>query len=159
MDKETTKKEKKEKDKKDTILSASKAIQYVREMPDDVLKKQRKGLLNIMIWHLTEAGGKYNQRYISEGVKQMDDNGKRIIKGIRLEHVHTRKGLIDSLLNRKEIVKQVLENAIGCLVTKEEHGMLPHKDCEGWDRYRKAHIRVWNTDTNEWKIDKNHFFN
>jgi len=45
--------------------------------------------------------------------------------------------------------KDILKDAIGCTVTKDEHDRLNMiKNCDGWQRYREAGIRVWDTEKN-----------
>ena len=138
------------KKEQEIVLSTTNAIRYILEMPDDVRLKDKKSLLNIMIWVLTEAGGKYKTRYISDGVKQMDDKGKRVIKALRHEHVYTRKSLILRLIDSPKNMDTILKDAIACLVTTEEDALLhkvdhSEKGLNGWLRYSKANIKVWDT--------------
>jgi len=144
--------------KEEIILSTTNAIRYILKIPNsEVLEKHKKDLLDEMIWKLTEAGGKHNQRYISEGVDLKRKSGDWSIKGLRLEHVYTRKSIISELLACPSDMNSILEKAIGCVVTAEEHDKLPHRDYFGWDRYKQAKIRVWDTQLNQWKIDKKDF--
>ena len=148
--------------KEELILSTTTAIRHILNMPREVMEKHYRGLLNLMIWYRTEAGGKYNQIYESVGVKKMRDNDKYDKKLVQLEHVFTRKGLVDRLLKNPKNTEPILEDAIGCNITRDEHRLLhkrlkTDKDVDGWKRYRKAHIKVWNTETCKWKIDASNF--
>lgn len=161
---------KKGREKKAVIDSVTTAIRHILNMPDDgnkIIVHHKKLLLGQMIWMFTEADGlttegkrtnyKYKLTYISEGTKKRRDksgeDSKNYIKGLRHEHVHMKNELIKKLLAKPKNVDAILKKAIGCVVTKKEHDSLTHKDCDGWKRYKKAKIRVWNTRTNKWKID------
>jgi len=46
------------------------------------------------------------------------------------------------------------ERAIGCVVSKEEHNRLKEvekadRSLQGWDRYERAGIKVWDMETNK----------
>jgi Arc/MetJ family transcription regulator len=59
--------------------------------------------------------------------------------------------MIAALVKAKpEKVGDILKDAVGCTVTREEHERL-HKfvDEHGWDRYRKAELVVIDTETGE----------
>jgi hypothetical protein len=50
-------------------------------------------------------------------------------------------------------VDEILDKAVGCSVTLEEHDLLKSFDDEyGWERYRKAGIIVIDTQTGERKV-------
>jgi hypothetical protein len=113
-----------------------------------------------MIWVITEADGltaekrtgyKKKITYISEGVKKRRDKGDQSIKGLIHEHVYIRKGIVLKLLNGKgRNIEKILKNAIGCVVTNKEHKKL-HEiiGCDGWERYKKANIKVYNSKTDK----------
>jgi hypothetical protein len=63
------------------------------------------------------------------------------------EHVYQRRKMIEALIQAKpEAVDHILKNAIGCLVTVDEHERLrPFGQEYGWDRYRRAGIAVMDT--------------
>jgi len=142
------------------ILSTTEIIRYIREMSGGniILEKHRRGLIDKMIWYRTEAKGKYKTTYQSERAiekkkelkKAGENNSKNIAKYLRHDHVHMREVLINELLDKNNDLDLILAKAIGCTITKEEHSALPHKKCDGWPRYEKARIRVFNTDTGKW---------
>jgi hypothetical protein len=110
-------------------------------LPDHV-----SDLIDVLLWRITEADGKYNTRYKTSGALECADR-----RQLRHEHVYPRSRMIDALLRAKpEQVDDILMDAIGCTVTREEHERL-HKfaDQHGWDRYRKAELVVIDTDTGE----------
>jgi hypothetical protein len=51
---------------------------------------------------------------------------------------------------RPDEVDRILQDAVGCTVTNEEHRLLKRFDGEyGWERYRKAGLTVIDTQTGE----------
>jgi len=111
----------------------------------NVLEIHKKKLLSELIWKITEAeGGKYNTRFISEGFKK----GGRPIQH---EHVVPRKTLINQILNNPIEIETILNSAIGCVVTKDEHLALTKlKSGESWARYKNAGIRVYDQLNKKW---------
>ena len=166
---------KKEQKNKAVIDSVTTAIRHILDIPDDgnkIIIHHKKLLLSQMIWMFTEADGlmtegkrtnyKYKLTYISEDTKKKRDrlgeDSKKYIKDLRHEHVYTQSGLIKKLLAKPKDVDEILENAIGCVVTKDEHKKLHvDKEVDGWDRYIKAKIRVWDNRKKAWKLDHKNF--
>jgi len=111
---------------------------------DNVLDVHKKELLSSIIWKITERNGKFNTDYVSLEAKKILGSNKTQKEKRKLlahEHVFTRKYLIDQLLAKPAQYKKILSQAIGCVVTREEHIRLETiKNSEGWDRYEKAHI-------------------
>lgn len=158
---------KKEQEQKETISSAKNAIRHILGM-NDIMLNHKKRLLSEMIWKITQADGLTAEKrtnfakritYISESVKDRREAGNDSIKDFIHEHVYMREGLIKKLLDNPKDTEKILENAIGCIVTKEEHSDLPHRieEYDGWERYKKAHIRVWSIKTQSWVIDRKDF--
>lgn len=114
----------------------------------EILSQHYRELLTVLLWKLTEAEShnKYKTRFQTEGAIACRDAIK-----LRHEHVHQRSKMIDRLLDAKlEEVDGILENAVGCTVTIDEHARLAKCDDEyGWDRYRKAGLVVIDTATGE----------
>lgn len=110
----------------------------------DVLEVHKKELLSLMIWKITERFGKYTPEYITEGASDVLKSNKSTRDKVKLlahEHVYTRKYLIQQILLYPDRYREILKNAIGCLVTREEHKKLSSvKSKEGWDRYQVANI-------------------
>jgi hypothetical protein len=124
--------------------SALKLAQTIAELGVDVLPAHKKKLLDIVVWIVTEASGKYNTRYVSGAVYDGGDP-------IRHEHVFPRKYLVEQMLEKPGTILQVLDNAIGCLVTKDEHHLLTNMSAgAGWDRYYQAGIRVYDRLEGKW---------
>ena len=125
----------KHKDHEKKIKSAITAIKAI--LPLELYLAHKKELLSICIWKITEADGKYNgQRYWSKGARA-SQNAKWVH-----EHIYTRKELIERLLGGED-VKPVVENAIACVVTKEEHKILSCSSADGWERYKESNIKVY----------------
>jgi hypothetical protein len=120
------------------ILSAKTAIVSILQMSQKVLPDHKRRLISRMIWKITEAHGKYNTQFCSEGALQDTDN-------LRHDHVTTRKNLITRLMNDPSDFENILKDAIGCTVTTEEHKNLSAlgDELNGWDRYKKARVRVF----------------
>ena len=117
---------------------------YLRSIKNNIIallaadseERHKRDLLDICIWQITEIDGKYNTRYRSEGA--MD---KKNWHEVQHEHVYQRKNLIERILNGHD-VSSVIDVAVACLVTKDEHRNLPDT-LEGWDRYKAAQIKVY----------------
>ncbi|MBX3320517.1 MAG: hypothetical protein KF890_11615 [Nitrospira sp.] len=120
------------------IQSAKNAIVKILEMGEDVFPEHRKALLSRMIWKITEAHGKYTTRYCSIAARNKQE-------GLRHEHVIPRKVLIDRLMKAPSDVENILQDAIACTVTAEEHDSLStvSEDVCDWDRYKRAKIPVF----------------
>lgn len=111
-------------------------------------EKHRKRLLDRCLWQLTEAEGKhkYDLRYVSIGAKSILESGVKA--GLRHEHVWRRADMVRRLLDHSDKVEQILADACGCVVTIAEHKRLDtvdraHPEIDGWERYRRARIRVY----------------
>jgi hypothetical protein len=129
--------------------SASALIKLVLEnKKPEILPEHLRELLTTLLWKLTEAEShnKYSTRYQTEGAMACRAKSK-----LRHEHVYQRNQMIGRLLNAKlEEVDGILENAVGCTVTIDEHSRLAKSDDEyGWERYRKAGLVVIDTATGE----------
>lgn len=154
----------KKEEQKKVISSAINVIKYILKSKKGIILEHKKRILTSMIWVITEADGltaekrtgyKKKITYISEGVKLKRDKGDESIKGLIHEHVYKRKNLVQELINNPQNINLIVKKAIGCVVTGEEHKKL-HKikdcDCDGWERYKKSDIKVFNTRDNKWFI-------
>ena len=108
----------------------------------DIHEDMKKKVMDTMLWNITGAFGKFQTRYISDGAKL--SNGDPL----RHEHVFTKKSLVTRIMDKLEDLDTILKDAIGCVVTNEEHKRLHDKgkDDEGLKRYIKAGIKVWELD-------------
>lgn len=107
----------------------------------DVHNDMKRKVIDLMLWNITGAYGKYKLSYISVAAK---DNPKLKINH---EHVFRKKTMIDRIMQEPNKVENILEEAIGCVVTVEEHTRLReiekvNKDVDGWERYKLAQIKV-----------------
>ena len=132
---------------KDIVESAKTAIAGI--LPLDVLPVHKRELLSTMIWKITEANGKHNLRYRSEGAVAAPQDD------LIHEHVYPRRKLVKQLLQGRpdpQSLDRILEHAVACLVTPDEHQRLEAlpKHIEGWNRYRAAAVRVFDTEAQEW---------
>jgi hypothetical protein len=124
----------------DIVRSAVAAIKGI--LPLEIINEHKRTHLSRMIWAITEAHGKYKTRFRSQGVLTAPDCK------IQHEHVFTRKELISEIMKNPESCERILENAVACVVTEEEHRALTtvgreHPNLKGWDRYRQAGITVY----------------
>jgi hypothetical protein len=101
------------------------------------------------------------QRFISQGVLDHWNSArtrKACEQGIQHEHVFrtaTIKARLRVATNEQELY-EALSTAVACVVTSNEHNQLKPKkigDVEGWDRYSKARVRVWDRLEMRWHID------
>ena len=101
----------------------------------DVLPEHVRELVDCLLWKITEADGKANTRYKTSGALECSD--KRLL---RHEHVYQKAKMIDALSKAgPNALDSILQDAIGCSVTADEHERLKMFDGEyGWERYRKA---------------------
>ncbi|MCT0230143.1 hypothetical protein KQ306_04610 [Synechococcus sp. CS-1324] len=138
------------------------------------------------LWKLLELEGKYVKDYVSEGVVSIEDNtgqpvnpnsgrwtdddlrrafpelanvqepSKEKAFKCQLEHVNSRRLLVESLLLKRITLDELVEkHLIGCVVTLAEHTRLrtKHESLDDpWLKYRKADppVRVWSRANQEW---------
>lgn len=121
------------------VTSAQEAIKSILQMGPNVLEEHKKSLISRMLWKITEAHGKYNTRYYSKEALKVGKNERRH------DHVLTRAKMIKRLLNNADNLLAEVDQAIGCIVTRDEHDRLSKfdTDYDGWERYRKANIKIW----------------
>ena len=109
----------------------------------DLLTEQHlREVLSIAVWKYTECDGKYTTRFRSEAALFAR------AKDVHHEHVVTRRSLIDRIIAKPELVRRIFEDAVGCVVLRDEHRQLgvverEHPSAVGWERYRLAGVRVW----------------
>lgn len=123
------------------IESAKTAIRAILTL--DLYPAHKRELLSTCIWKITEADGKFRTRFRSIGSLNTNIGTK-----LQHEHVIERRKLISQLLDGTKNVDDVAEEAIGCVVTREEHVQLNvvsrlDPNLGGWSRYVQAGIRVF----------------
>ncbi|WP_433165084.1 hypothetical protein [Kribbella sp. CA-247076] len=115
--------------------------------------RHQRELLSIGLWKWTEAPGitpypKYNVRYVSRGVRGED------VAKINHEHVWPRKWMIDRLRAQDWTVTELETfldtHGVACVVTTEEHARLGAASGQGWQRYDRANIDVWDRQLGRW---------
>ena len=82
----------------------------------NILDAHKRDVINVILWKITEASGKYNTRFRSTGAHTAP-------KGTKLQHEHVipRKTLIDAIMQEPGRARELLQTAIGCTVTIDEH--------------------------------------
>ena len=108
---------KQHKDHDEIISSAYFSVKSLSAL--NLYPRHKRELIDVCIWKITEVDGKYKTRYRSEGALHITDSSK-----LHHEHVFEKKHLIDSLLEDPDSYKSILDTAIGCVVTREEHALL-----------------------------------
>lgn len=131
-------------DRERRIASAKTAIKAILTL--DLYAAHKKELLSVCIWKITEADGKTKVRYWSQGA--IEDSTQKL----HHEHVHERRELIARLLSGED-VERVVVDAVACMVTQKEHRELSNHCFVGWDRYKEASIRVYDSLEGRWLAD------
>lgn len=138
---------KRKKQSREEVLTSTIALAklLVENRPKDTLEVHLKELLNVLIWKASQAEGKYTCRFVSEGFRKNPQE-----TNIEHEHVLQRKKLIKEMLENPDQIDTKIRSVIGCVVLKKEHEKLTkvsksHPHLDGWERYREAGIRVYDT--------------
>lgn len=139
------------KDAEEVVASAKTLAKVV--LRSRLLDKHKKHILSVVQWLISEVDGKYTTRYRSKKVvdlanKYLQSSGKKVearrLKDIKRkahgeliqhEHVNTRKYITNEIMENPDRVDSILDQVIGCVVSKSEHGKL-RKRGTGWARYR-----------------------
>lgn len=123
------------------MRSARRLVKLLLQEDSEILPKHREECLGIALWKITEAESehKHRTRLCSETVYESP-----LTASLRHEHVYRKKHMIQSLIkSRPEDVDRILDLAVGCTVTIEEHILLhKYEDKDGWERYKAAGIAV-----------------
>jgi hypothetical protein len=121
------------------VESVKTAIEGCLTLP--ILERHKKDIISGLLWKITEARGRYKTRYRSRAA--MEQGAK-----LQHEHVFTRKDITDRILAQPERVREILSDAIACVVTVDEHKRLSGlgESKRGWDRYAEVGIEVIDLD-------------
>ncbi len=121
---------------KENIIYSIIGISDVLKM--NIPKELKKDFMDVMIWKISGADGKYKTRYCSCGALQSDGD-------IQHEHVFTIDFIKNRFLSEGNDFSKTISLIIGCLVTKVEHKTLSKfgRDIVGWERYKKANIEIY----------------
>jgi len=122
------------------IESVTTLIEGVLALP--ILERHKRDIISRMVWKITEAHGKYTTRYRSRAHMNSVHARKNH------DHVFTRKDLTDRIIAKPDRAREILRDAIACVVTEEEHRRLTRlgEAFSGWDRYKEAGIDVIDTE-------------
>jgi hypothetical protein len=117
--------------------SAVHLIKLLLQGDPAILRVHRAEAMSVALWKFTEADGKHNTSYCSQ-------QALAATKAERIhEHVFQRALMINELLENPNDVDRILQQALGCLVTRQEHAFLEnYKHLYGWERYSRAGITV-----------------
>lgn len=112
-------------------------IDSIRQM--EIGTPLKKRMLVHAIWEIAKASGNFCSRYRSDRVIQ--NPGFRIQR----DHIFKKSTLVEELLSPTPDIDRVMEQALCCIVTRDEHERLHGIDVnfDGWDRYRDARISVY----------------
>jgi hypothetical protein len=111
-------------------------LRVISDLPID--KRIKVRMLNHALWLVVEFSGNFFSRYRSAGVLASTD------VPIQRDHVFTRNLLVRELFSPDADIASVIERAICCIVTVDEHRLLSKVPTSvvGWDRYQHAGIVV-----------------
>lgn len=124
--------------------SASHLIKLLLREDPAILRVHRAEAMSVALWKFTEADGKHNTPYCSQ--RALAAPKPEQIH----EHVFQRALMIKELLENPKDVDKILQQAHGCLVTRQEHALLEnYKHLYGWERYSRAGITVVDMRTQE----------
>jgi hypothetical protein len=119
--------------------SARRAIEAILSL--DLYPRHKGDLLNICLWKLTEAGGKFGTPYWSRAALAAP-RGE-----LQHEHVFQRARMVAALIEGRLTSAAVARRAVGCIVTRDEHRRLSAVSradpaLDGWARYARARVSV-----------------
>src|SRR6266849_1928316 len=113
-----------------------------------IFPTHHRELLSVLLWKITLAeSSKYKTCFQSEGARGSSGKVK-----LQHDHVFQQSKMIAKLMKvRGHKVDVILKKAFGCTVTSKEHTRLSKfdKKYDGWARYRKARIKVIDTQTDK----------
>jgi hypothetical protein len=125
----------------DRIVGSARALVKLLLTPDNHIDiRHRREAIKLALWNVTEdEAGKYTTRFRSLASMQRG-------AVLRHDHVHERAKMADALIAEPDRADAILDQAIGCTVTVEEHLKLTRignrTGLDGWARYRAAEITV-----------------
>lgn len=136
----------------ESVIASAKKLAHLLLSSDELLPQHRKKMLKEVVWLITEADGKYSTRYRSKEVVRLAEETPTCDVKIQHEHVYPRAAIADEILARKDEfsrhpnkLDQLLDEAVGCVVTIAEHRELL-KNQKGWKRYKNVAVLDMSTD-------------
>lgn len=127
--------------KADAIFTSAKRLARLALADRAILPEHRKRVLSSVQWFISKADGKYRTRFRSRLVVDLATHEPTSTVKINHEHVFTRREITEKLLAAPERVDELLDEVVGCIVTKDEHDRMSSK-LSGWERYEAAGIVV-----------------
>ncbi len=139
------------KDSERALTKRQDAIKVIKALLElDIDEAMKKKFLSNCLWQVTQAEGKgkYELRYKTKAALKAIKEGRR--NELRHEHVYPRKQMVQRLIDSPEKVDEIVKEAVGCVVTQDEHAILSQIDrdfsgLEGCERYQEAGITVLDT--------------
>jgi hypothetical protein len=129
------------------MRSAIMLVKLLLRKDVEISYAHRQEFLSLALWKVTEAESthKHRTRFCSQAAYTSPESN------LRHDHVFQRAPMVRALLDSSpENVDEILDNAVACTITKDEHTLLnKFRNLDGWERYRMAEIDVIDT-----KIDK-----
>ena len=132
-------------DKAGAIVASAKKLARLILENNELLPPHRKKILKEVLWLISEADGKYRTRYRSAEVVRLACEVRDCEVPIQHEHVYPRASVADRMLRERdellrdpEKLEVLLDQTIGCVVTRAEHAKL--KSGEGWARYKDVRV-------------------
>jgi hypothetical protein len=122
------------------------------ELPGVSAEHRAECLRHVALYKMTEAEckNKYRTRFMSAAAWEIakHENKPNDSKLLIHEHVNERAKTCEKLLKPSANIDEILNTVVACVVTKDEHNDLRKKGkhLEGWERYKAAQIRVWDTE-------------
>lgn len=122
------------------IASARRLVHILLESTD-LYPAHRREFLKLALWKVTEAeSGKHNTRFRSRASCEPGAITQH-------EHVFERAKMVNALIAEPHRFREILDDAVACTVTKDEHARLTalsrtEPELEGWARYAAANIEI-----------------
>ena len=105
----------------------------------------KKILIRSLLWIYTERNKKYTTGFETEKAREIKSLYPKNLwqKYLNHEHYVSLKNLINRIIDSKSDnkIKQILKDAKGIVITKEEHKLLNHK-LEGDEKYKEARVKI-----------------
>jgi hypothetical protein len=109
-------------------------------LPLKIQSRMKRKFLSNCLWQITQAEGRTKYEICFRSKVSLESPKT----GLRHEHVTTRKAMVAELLANPKKAREIAQDAIGCVVTHDEHILLSavSKSLDGWARYQEAGIPV-----------------
>jgi hypothetical protein len=132
--------------KGEAVIASAKQLARLVLQDASLMPRHRNEVLSLVQWFVSEADGKHMTKYRSRRVVELAMHEPTSREKINHEHVFTREAMTQQLLAKPDQVGELLDEVIGCIVTKTEHDSMKG-DGSGWKRYKNADIEVLDMST------------